>query len=226
MNRQTLSLIAGATALAAVTGFATLLAPDAPGGDTTAKAAAQLPVQRTSLLCPRPSTSDVAETAYTAFTPVTEGTGEEGGAELVAAGGGDDKGDDSGKGEDKAAKPVIEVKEPGKPVADSTDGGDSPALIGTADGDGRGSAVSALGHVARGGTSDQVVEHLLGEGAATELHESLDREASHGFEDLGRLPALREHVGEDRVPGGIGQPVGDRGVPGEGLRVAHDEFLS
>ncbi|WP_217179250.1 DUF5719 family protein [Streptomyces sp. AC495_CC817] len=147
MNRQTLSLIAGATALAAVTGFATLSAPDASGGDTTAKAAAQLPVQRTSLLCPQPSTSDVAETAYTAFTPVTEGTGEEGGAELVAAGGEatapdksgdaeqddkDDKGGDSGKG--KAAEPVIEVKEPGKPVADSTDGGDSPALIGTAEG--------------------------------------------------------------------------------------------
>lgn len=147
MNRQTLSLIAGATALAAVTGFATLSAPDASGGDTTTKAAAQLPVQRTSLLCPQPSTSDLAETAYTAFTPVTKGTDGKGAAELVAAGGGStapdtggdddkgdkgDKGDDSGKG--KAAKPVIEVKEPGKPVADSTDGGDSPALIGTAEG--------------------------------------------------------------------------------------------
>ncbi|MDT0573685.1 DUF5719 family protein [Streptomyces sp. DSM 3412] len=147
MNRQTLSLIAGATALAAVTGFATLSAPDTSGGDTTAKAAAQLPVQRTSLLCPQPSSSDLAETAYTAFTPVTEGTGGEGGAELVAAAGGKaasdtgddgekdgtgDKGDNSGK--DKAAKPVIEAKEPGKPVTDDTDGGDSPALIGTAEG--------------------------------------------------------------------------------------------
>ena len=100
MNRQTLSLIAGATALAAVTGFATLSAPDASGGDTTAKAAAQLPVQRTSLLCPQPSTSDLAETAYTAFTPVTKGTDGKGAAELVAAGEGstapDTGGDDAG----------------------------------------------------------------------------------------------------------------------------------
>ncbi|WP_328838811.1 DUF5719 family protein [Streptomyces europaeiscabiei] len=138
MNRTTLSLIAGTTALAAVTGFAAFSAPDASGGDTTAKAAAQLPVQRTSLLCPQPSTSDLAETAYTSFTPVTEGTGGKGSAELVAAGGGSadpDKGDKDQKGDkDKAAKPVVEVKEPGKPVTGSTDGGDSPALIGTAEG--------------------------------------------------------------------------------------------
>ncbi|MER6157118.1 DUF5719 family protein [Streptomyces sp. NPDC001868] len=141
MNRQTLSLIAGATALAAVTGFAVLTTPDASGGDTTTKAAAQLPVQRTSLLCPQPSTSDLAETAYTSFTPVTEGTAGKGGAELVAAGaestdpGKGDKSEDGkdGKG-DKAAKPVVEVKEPGKPVTGGTDGGDSPALIGTAEG--------------------------------------------------------------------------------------------
>ncbi|QFQ97886.1 hypothetical protein F9278_18550 [Streptomyces phaeolivaceus] len=146
MNRQTLSLIAGATALAAVTGFATLSAPDASGDATTTKAAAQLPVQRTSLLCPQPSTSDIAETAYTSFTPVTDGAGDDGSAQLVAAGAdstdtgtGDkdtdkdtDKGEDGGKG--TAAKPVVEVKEPGKPVAGSTDGGDSPALIGTAEG--------------------------------------------------------------------------------------------
>ncbi|MDX2763901.1 DUF5719 family protein [Streptomyces europaeiscabiei] len=138
MNRTTLSLIAGTTALAAVTGFAAFSAPDASGGDTTAKAAAQLPVQRTSLLCPQPSTSDLAETAYTSFTPVTEGTGDKGSAELVAAGGGSadpGKGDKDQKGDkDKAAKPVVEVKEPGKPVTGSTDGGDSPALIGTAEG--------------------------------------------------------------------------------------------
>lgn len=68
MNRTTLSLIAGATALAAVTGFATLQSPDA-SGDDTARAAARLPVERTSLLCPQPSTSDIADTAYTSFTP-------------------------------------------------------------------------------------------------------------------------------------------------------------
>ncbi|UUU22615.1 DUF5719 family protein [Streptomyces sp. DSM 40750] len=136
MNRTTLSLIAGTTALAAVTGFAALTAPDASGGDTTTKAAAQLPVQRTSLLCPQPSTSDVAETAYTSFTPVTEGAGGEGGAELVAAGEESaDKADKGKTGKDKADTPVVEPKEPGKPVTGSTDGGDAPALIGTAEGE-------------------------------------------------------------------------------------------
>ncbi|MFE7762652.1 DUF5719 family protein [Streptomyces sp. NPDC057438] len=136
MNRQTLSLIAGATALAAVTGFAVISTPDTAGGDTNAKAAAQLPVQRTSLLCPQPSTSDLAETAYTSFTPVTKDTGAEGGAELVAAGGRptDAGGKDDKDGKGKAAKPVIEAKEPGRPVTGSTDGGDAPALIGTAEG--------------------------------------------------------------------------------------------
>lgn len=140
MNRTTLSLIAGTTALAAVTGFAVLTTPDGSGGDTTAKAATQLPVQRTSLLCPRPSSSDVAETAYTSFTPVTKGAGGEGSAELVAAveestdKTDEDKIDKDKADADKAGTPVVEPKEPGKPVAGSTDGGDSPALIGTAEG--------------------------------------------------------------------------------------------
>lgn len=84
MNRTTISLIAGTAALAAVTGFAALSTPDAAGAGT-AEAAAQQPVQRTSLLCPAPSTSDLAETTYTSFTPVTEGTGSDGKAELAAA---------------------------------------------------------------------------------------------------------------------------------------------
>lgn len=139
MNRQTLSLIAGATALAAVTGFAVISTPDTAGGDTTAKAAVQLPVQRTSLLCPQPSTSDLAETAYTSFTPVTKDTAGKGGAELVAAGGqstdaGAKDGKDAKDGKGGTAKPVIEAKEPGRPVTGSTDGGDAPALIGTAEG--------------------------------------------------------------------------------------------
>ncbi|WP_338897921.1 DUF5719 family protein [Streptomyces sp. TG1A-60] len=130
MNRTTLSLIAGTTALAAVTGFAALSAPDASGGDTTARVAAQLPVQRTSLLCPQPSTSDLAETAYTSFTPVTEGTGSDGSAELMVAGK-----ESTGKtGKNKSGKPVVAPKKPGKPVTGSTDGGDAPALIGTAEG--------------------------------------------------------------------------------------------
>lgn len=131
MNRTTVSLIAGVTALAAVTGLASLSAPDASGTDT-AKAAAELPVERTSLLCPSPSTSDLAETSYTSFTPVTKGTGSDGKGELVAAGQESEAGTKGGK--KKAAKPVLTPKEPGTPVSGDTSGGDSPALIGTAEG--------------------------------------------------------------------------------------------
>ncbi|MFI9614780.1 DUF5719 family protein [Streptomyces sp. NPDC052023] len=121
MKRTTLSLIAGAGALAAVTGFAALSAPEATGTDTT-KAAAQLPVERSSLACPAPSTSDLAETTYTSFTPVTDGTGGEGKGELLPAGAG------------KPRKPVLKPKEPGSPVSGDSAGGEAPALIGTAEG--------------------------------------------------------------------------------------------
>ncbi|MER7961863.1 DUF5719 family protein [Streptomyces ardesiacus] len=135
MKRTTLSLIACATALAAVTGFAAVSAPEDPGKDTAAPAA-RLPVERTSLLCPAPSTSDLAETAYTSFTPVTQGADEKGDAALVAAESGDATGD-GGKGDDKGEKkekPVVEPKAPGTPAAGRTTGGDTPALIGTAEG--------------------------------------------------------------------------------------------
>ncbi len=130
MNRTTISLIAGTAALAAVTGFAALSTPDAAGAGT-AEAAAQQPVQRTSLLCPAPSTSDLAETTYTSFTPVTEGTGSDGKAELAAA---TTESAAGAKGKVKAAKPVLTPKEPGKPVTGDTSGGDAPALVGTAEG--------------------------------------------------------------------------------------------
>ena len=143
MNRTTLSLIAGAGALAAITGVAALTTPD-PSGTTTAKAAAELPVERTSLVCPAPSTSDLAETTYTSFTPVTKGAGSGGKAELQPgaqesgdaadakgkADGKDEKAGDAGK----AGKPVLTGKDPGTPVAEDASGADSPALIGTADG--------------------------------------------------------------------------------------------
>ncbi|MFJ8634278.1 DUF5719 family protein [Streptomyces sp. NPDC093568] len=129
MNRTTLSLIAGVGALAAVTGFAALTSPDA-SGTNTAKAAAELPVERSSLVCPAPSISDLAETTYTSFTPVTKGTASGGKAELLSAG--DKAGKPAAKG--KADKPVLEAKEPGKPVSEDASGADSPALVGTADG--------------------------------------------------------------------------------------------
>ncbi|WP_406360718.1 DUF5719 family protein [Streptomyces sp. NBC_00715] len=130
MNRTTLSLIAGATALAAVTGFATLQSPD-PSGDDTARAAARLPVERTSLLCPQPSTSDIADTAYTSFTPVADGAGAGGKAELTAATEESDGGKKSGG---KATEPVVRVKEPGKPATGDASGSQAPALVGAAEG--------------------------------------------------------------------------------------------
>ncbi|MFC8423737.1 DUF5719 family protein [Streptomyces sp. NPDC057236] len=143
MNRTTLSLIAGVTALAAVTGFAAVSSPDATATDGTAEAAAHLPVERTSLVCPSPSSSDLAETTYTSFTPVTKGTEKEGGAELRAAAEqkqdgskpGDDSEDDEKDGKDsESGKPVLEPEDPGKPVTGETAGGESPALLGTAEG--------------------------------------------------------------------------------------------
>ncbi|MGW0081346.1 DUF5719 family protein [Streptomyces sp. NPDC003393] len=136
MNRTTLSLIAGVAALAAVTGFAALDTPDATGAGN-AKAAARLPVERTTLVCPAPSSSDIADTSYTSFTPVTTGADGDGEARLQSAAEesattGDDKGEKDGK--KKAPKPVLQPKEPGKPVTGDTSGGDAPALIGTAEG--------------------------------------------------------------------------------------------
>ncbi|MFI2510166.1 DUF5719 family protein [Streptomyces sp. NPDC018972] len=135
MNRTTLSLIAGVTALAAVTGFAAVSSPDAKATDGTAEAAAHLPVERTSLVCPPPSTSDLAETTYTSFTPVTKGAEAEGRAELQPA---TEQKPDGSKTEDgkdaKSEEPLPEPEDPGKPVAGETTGGESPALLGTAEG--------------------------------------------------------------------------------------------
>jgi hypothetical protein len=145
VNRTTLSLIAGVTALAAVTGFAALDAPDAPG-DGTVKAAARLPVERSTLVCPAPSSSEIADTTYTSFTPVTEGTGRDGKAQLQSAteesaatedssdtGGNKDK-SKVDKGGQKTPKPVLQPEAPGKPVTEDTSDADAPALIGTAEG--------------------------------------------------------------------------------------------
>ncbi|MDV9178028.1 DUF5719 family protein [Streptomyces sp. W16] len=130
MNRTTLSFLVGVAALAAVTGFAEIKTPAASGAHT-AKAAAQLPVERTSLLCPAPSTSDLADTSYTSFTPVTKGTDDSGKAELQPAG---EESGDGTSSKKKPAKPVLEPKAPGTPATGTRSGGDSPALLGTAEG--------------------------------------------------------------------------------------------
>ncbi|MCX5234734.1 DUF5719 family protein [Streptomyces prunicolor] len=130
MNRPALSLLAGVVALAAVTGFAEMKAPAASGAGT-AKAAAQLPVERTSLLCPAPSTSDLADTSYTSFTPVTTGTDSSGKAELQSA---TEESGDGTSSKKKPTKPVLEPKDPGTPATGDSSGADSPALLGTAEG--------------------------------------------------------------------------------------------
>ncbi|MEU6538341.1 DUF5719 family protein [Streptomyces sp. NPDC047000] len=137
MNRTTLSLIAGTAALAAVTGFAALNTPDAAGAGT-AGAAARRPVERTSLLCPAPSLSDIADTTYTSFTPVTDGTTAGGTAQLQAA---TEESDGTGatsgtgkSGKQTTAKAVLKPADPGEPATGDTSGGDSPALLGTAEG--------------------------------------------------------------------------------------------
>ncbi|MET8771740.1 DUF5719 family protein [Streptomyces sp. NPDC004658] len=136
MNRTTLSLFAGTAALAAVTAFAAFESPSASGA--APRAAARLPVERTSLLCPAPSMSDIADTAYTSFTPVTQGSGSGGKARLQAAGGQSADGTDGsrkGKGAGKKTdEPVLTPKTPGTPATGETSGAEAPALIGTADG--------------------------------------------------------------------------------------------
>lgn len=142
MKSTSLSLIAGAAALAAVTGFAALTAPG--GGDTAeARTATRLPVERSSLLCPAPGLSDLAETTYTSFTPVgakgADAGTEAGTAALKAtttAGAGEDpkKAKKGGKKKADADKPVVSLKEPGKPATAEASGSGAPALVGTATG--------------------------------------------------------------------------------------------
>ncbi|MFD9500237.1 DUF5719 family protein [Streptomyces sp. NPDC060035] len=167
MKSTPLSLIAGTVALAAVTGFAALTAPG--GADTPqAGAAARLPVERSTLLCPAPSDSDLSDTTYTSFTPAGEGDGEAGTAELkpsVALPVDEDEPADAEKDEDKdkdsekdeakekaaAEKPVITLKEAGKPATAETSESDAPALIGT-----------ATGRLAPGWTAQQTTTSLAG----------------------------------------------------------------
>lgn len=139
MNRTTLSLIAGASALAAVTGFAALSAPTASGSNTPTTAT-RLPVEQTGLLCPQPSNSDIADTSYTSFTPVVQGTSGSGKAELTAAAVQSADGTDTGKsgtsGKDKkqSGAPALTPKQPGTPATADGSGAGVPALIGTATG--------------------------------------------------------------------------------------------
>ncbi|MFB7867926.1 DUF5719 family protein [Streptomyces sp. NPDC056069] len=142
MKRTTLSLIAVATTLAAVTGVAALTAPDGTTPRTT-EAAQPLPVERSSLLCPAPSTSELAETAYTSFTP--KGTPAQGAAKTGGESRGDAKAELTpaaaavapGETPPKNTKPPkapATVTQPGSPVTAEADGPTAPALAGSANG--------------------------------------------------------------------------------------------
>ncbi|MFJ9420310.1 DUF5719 family protein [Streptomyces sp. NPDC101227] len=88
MKRTMMSLIGAAAGLAAVAGVAAVAAPDgaakaAPLGGT------RLPVQRSSLLCPAPTSSELGDTTYTSFVPKGAAAGadaKKGTAKLVPAG--------------------------------------------------------------------------------------------------------------------------------------------
>ncbi|MER7763368.1 DUF5719 family protein [Streptomyces sp. NPDC097619] len=130
MKRAPLTLAAVAAALAAVTGIAAFTAP---GTDPAASGApaARLPVERSTLLCPVPSGSDVAETSYTSFTPAGSATGT---ATPGAAGKTADRGTAALVTAAKQPKPLLTLREPGKPVAATANGAEAPALAGFADG--------------------------------------------------------------------------------------------
>ncbi|MGW8558070.1 DUF5719 family protein [Streptomyces tubercidicus] len=156
MKRTMMSLTGVAVALAAVTGVAAVAAPD--GGRETARGSSRLPVQRSALLCPAPTSSEVGETAYTAFAPqgaAAGADGKKGTAELRPAGtvrdaadgaDGKDNGKGRGKGGDAAdsgasrtvpprdSKPVVPLQKAGTPVTATTERPDAPALVGSADG--------------------------------------------------------------------------------------------
>ncbi|OON71301.1 DUF5719 family protein [Streptomyces tsukubensis] len=132
MNRATLSLIGAAAALAAITGLASLTTTEGKADDS-AGTAAVLPVERSSVLCPAPGDSDLAETAYDSYTPPLKSAGTGGGAVLRSS----PQEMKEGQGAQDALKPgkaQLTAKEPGKPVSADASGGDVPALVGLADG--------------------------------------------------------------------------------------------
>ena len=133
--RNHLFLIGAAVALAAVTGVAAIAAPGDEAGSATA--ASRKPVERSTLVCPQPSTSDVAETEYSGFTPKGAGSsGGKGAAGLYPA----QRAEQDGKKDKESGtakndgKPVVPLQKPGTPVSSTVDSSGAPALFGSADG--------------------------------------------------------------------------------------------
>ncbi|MCF3182980.1 hypothetical protein IPZ70_23995 [Streptomyces polychromogenes] len=119
-QRAPLTLAAVTAALAACCGLAFLTAPTAaPAADARRAAAARMPVERSVLVCPAPSSSDIADTTYTSLTPAAPAqTAGKGTARLAGTEG----------------KTVLEPREPGKPVAATVSGAEAPGLTGVAQG--------------------------------------------------------------------------------------------
>ena len=80
---------------------------------------------------PQPSTSDLADTAYTSFTPASRAPARRQGR---TAGGHRDVGRRQRRGGGKPAGTPRRPKEPGKPATGDASGSEAPALVGTAEG--------------------------------------------------------------------------------------------
>ncbi|GHG77069.1 DUF5719 family protein [Streptomyces griseocarneus] len=143
MKHTTLSLFAATAALAVVTGVAALNPPSDGAGTGAGTGSSRLPVQRSTLLCPAPVSSDASETTYAAFTPPGTDGPRTSPADLLPAAGParadavketrKDARRQGASGRD-AGRPVLSLREPGRPVTVTTDRADAPALLGTADG--------------------------------------------------------------------------------------------
>ncbi|WP_431783436.1 DUF5719 family protein [Streptomyces chumphonensis] len=133
LNRPVLALVGAVTALAAVSAVAAVTTSADGVGTPSASAAERRPVQRSTLVCPQPSTSELGETHLTAFTPAGGGSdGGEAEAGLLPAVSTLDNGGTDRRGED--AEPLVPLAEPGTPVVHSADSTEVPALSGTATG--------------------------------------------------------------------------------------------
>ncbi|GAA0321389.1 DUF5719 family protein [Streptomyces polychromogenes] len=137
-QRAPLTLAAVTAALAAACGLAFVTAPTAaPAADARRAAAARMPVERSVLVCPAPSSSDIADTTYTSLTPAFPGRAAGTGTARLAT---------------REGKAVLEPKEPGKPVTATASGAEAPALTGT-----------AVGALAPGWTAQQTTKVAVGQ---------------------------------------------------------------
>ncbi|NYI06155.1 DUF5719 family protein [Allostreptomyces psammosilenae] len=116
MNRTSIVLGAVAVALALIGGLAFATTPET---GPTGEGGQQVPVRRTTALCPQVFHQEDATTTYTAFAPPSEGTGDEGTGTLSDMG---------------VTEPRAELAEPGTPASTSSDKGDAAPVLGQGEG--------------------------------------------------------------------------------------------